>query len=107
MLKVKTSLIRLSGQNNALLIDRAHVANEEAKVLAAELREQCRHDGCDEHPDEQSSITVVAQWNGHSIVCKDDFCCEAHAAKYEFNIEVRPMRRFTTIKFASLQFATR
>lgn len=90
MLKVRTSLFRVSGATNPLLRDQAHIANEDATVLAKDLGKQCRHDRCDEHPDEVSTIVVVAQITGLSTIRKDDFCCEAFAAKYDFALGKAP-----------------
>lgn len=107
MLKVKTSLIRLPGTKNPLMVDQARIANEDAKALAADLRKQCRHDGCDEHYDEESTIVVVANWNGHSYARKVAFCCDAYADKYEFNLELAPKRRVSQKHFIHQVIATR
>ncbi|MBK9176129.1 MAG: hypothetical protein IPM46_07300 [Flavobacteriales bacterium] len=107
MLKVKTSLIRLPWARTPLMADQARIANEDAKAFAADLRSQCRHDRCDEHPDEDSTVVVVAMWNGHSRVRKDDFCCDAHADKYDLNLELAPKRRVSSKHFMHQATATR
>lgn len=84
-MKVNTRLLRLPTKPNALWRDLAHVANDEAKALATELRQQFRYDGCDEHPDETSVLTISAHWDGVPTIEKTDFCCEAHAEKYTFH----------------------
>lgn len=98
MLKVKTLLIPIGGLSNPLLRDQALRANEEAKSLASVLRRQCMNDGCEEHPDEDSIVVVIAQWRGGSYMRKADFCCADFAQKYSFNLirlPHRPVHQFT------------
>ena len=69
-------------------------ANKKAQSFARFLRNTSRRDCCTEHYGEDSTITIAVRWDGTYDVIRSDFCCDQHAANYEFE---RPRHRSSSV----------
>lgn len=95
MLDVSTRLADLAGMPEGPAKERLRAANHEAMEWARSIRSSSRRDGCDEHTDEPSHLTVEVQRDGWIHLEKTDFCCDAFADRYDFleHGRRRPQRR--------------
>ena len=76
-MKVRVHLLPAGNEDR----DDHHVANMSALSVADVLRKRYADAHCEEHPDPEAAVTVVAKPEGDVHVDKAALCCEAFGEK--------------------------
>lgn len=85
-MSIKVNIRRITAWRNDIADQiRVEKLNEVTEDYAREILNELGHLTCDQHPDRDSYITIIAD-RTHYIVVEKKFCCEAFEKKVGFKI---------------------
>lgn len=84
MIKINVRLLS-KGSGNALQNIPIILGNKLAEATKEKLETRLRKKSCKNHPQETSSITIVADKRGIPKIEKDKFCCEGFSKSIQFD----------------------